>query len=547
MKEKKKELNKFIYLTTFYQMSIATGISSISLIAFSLKHLEFGNKNPILFLMLSSLAIIFGIIITIVFKKIVLNGLLSDEINEKQARKASYLPVVDMIIGMFMWIVGANIIVSLPFFMIYKNSFDSLFFSESIMINGIAAGAIFFTVSEYKFNTLINSDTFQSILKYKMKLWGVKISKKLPLINLSIVAYPALMIGLFIYYIEVKGIKISNVKTIFLIIVFQTIIISSILTYIITRYISKNVNFIGRASDKLMVGDSNIDLIHGTDEMGIISNQILQISEYLNKKSLDINKIANGDIEQLTEVLSENDLLSKSMNNMITILNSLIDEIKKTSKEAKEGDLCIRGDFEKYSGAYKEIVESFNIALDRMLDPINEAIIVIHDLSEGKLSTMIEGEYEGDHALIKDSLNMTINTLRDYVKEISYVLGEISKGNLNVEIKENYQGDFGEVKTSLENIITSLKYIITDINKSSVNLTEKSVELSKTSQIIKYSGDNQIEALDKLDITIGDVLKKAKTNKEFSEFVNNSIEGSNQKVILCNKKMDNLVESMERI
>src|SRR5690606_30867941 len=115
-------------------------------------------------------------------------------------------------------------------------------------------------------------------------------------------------------------------------------------------------------------------------------------------------------------------------------LSNLVKETEMLTSSAIEGNLSTRGNIEKFSGVYKEVIEGVNNTLDAVLEPVEEASEVLKKLSEGSLKVYVRGNYKGEHAIIKNSLNKTVKILSDYINEITHVLTELSKGNLNISI-----------------------------------------------------------------------------------------------------------------
>ncbi|MDQ7073148.1 MAG: hypothetical protein Q9N32_06295 [Gammaproteobacteria bacterium] len=62
---------------------------------------------------------------------------------------------------------------------------------------------------------------------------------------------------------------------------------------------------------------------------------------------------------------------------------------------AQAGELEKRIDTSEYEGFMKSIAEGINNIMDAVLAPTKETIAVSEALSEGDLTTKIEGEYQG--------------------------------------------------------------------------------------------------------------------------------------------------------
>jgi methyl-accepting chemotaxis protein len=87
-------------------------------------------------------------------------------------------------------------------------------------------------------------------------------------------------------------------------------------------------------------------------------------------------------------------------------------------KSAKSGDLQYRVDASGYSDTFRDMINSFNEVLAITEQPIQETANVMSGLQQGKLTVMVEGDYQGVYASLKDSVNSTIESLRRVIADV---------------------------------------------------------------------------------------------------------------------------------
>ncbi len=280
-----------------------------------------------------------------------------------------------------------------------------------------------------------------------------------------------------------------------------------------------------------------------------IANSVNMVADSINSTIKIIDNIAQGDLGDLEHLKavgkrSENDALIPSMITMLETIQSLVDETTYLSEAAIEGKLDIRGDAAKFKDEYGKVVEGINATLNAIVEPIEEASLVLDEIAAGNLQVTMKGEYRGGHMAIKNALNATIENIRSYVREISTVLTEIGKGNLNQTITANYNGDFIEIKDSLNNIIASLGQIMGDINTAAEQVTTGSKQVSNGSQMLSQGSTEQAGAIQQLTASIAEVSVQTKQNAVNANQANQFASEAKDNAEKGNMQMQQMLDSM---
>jgi methyl-accepting chemotaxis protein len=197
---------------------------------------------------------------------------------------------------------------------------------------------------------------------------------------------------------------------------------------------------------------------------------------------------------------------------MIETIKDLIEETRLLSENAVNGDLSARGNAEKFSGEYGNVINGINNTLDAIVAPIQEASGVLQEIAKGNLQIKMEGEYNGDHAEIKHALNETIGNLQSYVGEISSVLADMGSGNLDQHISADYKGDFVEIKDSLNSISMSLSEALGEINQAADEVASGAKQVSDASQSLSQGSTEQAGTLEELTASINLIANQTKQN-----------------------------------
>ncbi|MDM8535933.1 methyl-accepting chemotaxis protein [Desulfobacterales bacterium HSG17] len=197
-----------------------------------------------------------------------------------------------------------------------------------------------------------------------------------------------------------------------------------------------------------------------------IRNSLNNLIENLSGTIRVAERIAAGDLAVDVTILSDKDMLGKSLNLMIDTIRIIIEDINMLTKAATEGQLDIRGDAEKFGGEYSRIINGINMTLDAVIGPLNVAASYVDRISKGDFPEKITEEYKGDFNEIRNNINLLVENLRGTVK----VAEKIADGDLSVSV--NILSEKDVLGQSLTKMIKTLNDIVHDINK----LTDAALE-----------------------------------------------------------------------
>ncbi|CDH89042.1 Methyl-accepting chemotaxis protein [Clostridium botulinum B str. Eklund 17B (NRP)] len=193
------------------------------------------------------------------------------------------------------------------------------------------------------------------------------------------------------------------------------------------------------------------------------------------------------------------------------------------------------------------IIMISRIIQSSLLEGINHVKKVSEDLSEGNLN--IDNSYVSDDEMgeMSRDLNETIENLSGYINDISRVIENIANENLNVETLIEYKGNFKPIKDSLDNIIGSFNSIFKNIHQASDLVASSSEEIASTTQSLSDGAVEQSNAVEDLFFKFNEVLIKINKNTESTKKADEVFENTRRMVLDGNKKMEELMISMNRI
>lgn len=239
--------------------------------------------------------------------------------------------------------------------------------------------------------------------------------------------------------------------------------------------------------------------------------------------------------------------MAESMDEVRRALDILVTEATHLSEAGRNGNLSARGKTEGLQGGYKDIIEGVNDTLDAVLEPINEAVVVLQNFSEGDLSTQVIGVYKGDHNTIKNALNKTINELNSYITEISKTLDQIAYKNLAVKIDRPFLGDFDQLKTSINNIINNLNDVFYEFSRASEQVATGADQVANSSQMSSQGAMEQASSIEEITASITQLTEQTRENSENALMANNLTTNAKVNASEGETRMSNMMKAMKDI
>ncbi|RMH62559.1 MAG: HAMP domain-containing protein [Calditrichaeota bacterium] len=216
-----------------------------------------------------------------------------------------------------------------------------------------------------------------------------------------------------------------------------------------------------------------------------------------------ITEYAAGDFTHTMNALpGEQKMLSDALNGIRANLMAVIDEATRLAEEAQQGHLKYRGDQEKFSGAYKNIIGEFNKALDAAMEPVSEALNILNQAAAGDLSVRVTGTYRGDHSNLKEALNRTLSSLDEALGQVYNAVEHVNVGSSQVsDSAQAVSQGATEQASSLEEISASM----TEINSQARSNAENTGKAQSISEETKSSADQGHVYMQKMMASISNI------------------------------------------
>ncbi|SFM61233.1 methyl-accepting chemotaxis protein [Methanolobus profundi] len=200
--------------------------------------------------------------------------------------------------------------------------------------------------------------------------------------------------------------------------------------------------------------------------------------------TMGVNKmIAVGDLSALEGLKkigkrSENDELIPCYISMMSNIENLGLEFVQLGNAAKSGNLDYRADSAQFEGAFKDSMDAVTGAIDALITPMNEAMRIVNEFSEGQLDARFSFETEGDFKVFADTVDSFGNSLQAIIADSSHVLESIANNDLSQAVSVQGVGEFKLLTDNVENTRRSLNNVVSMVHDSSRNVASTAEEMS---------------------------------------------------------------------
>ena len=142
----------------------------------------------------------------------------------------------------------------------------------------------------------------------------------------------------------------------------------------VSRMVSRALQQLTDVANKMAVGDVNVKIQKDSkDETGILAEAFDVMANNIRNAANAAERISAGDLTVNVKVLSDKDILGKSLDQCVTNVKLLVADAEMLSVAAVQGKLDTRADASKHGGDFRKIVEGVNKTLDSVIGPLNVA------------------------------------------------------------------------------------------------------------------------------------------------------------------------------
>jgi methyl-accepting chemotaxis protein len=225
--------------------------------------------------------------------------------------------------------------------------------------------------------------------------------------------------------------------------------------------------------------------IDSRDEVGDLARAMDEFAAALQGRTLAlIDRLSRGDLDVQIEAVDSEDEVAPVLRRIVASLRALVQETRTLAAAGREGRLMERANAGQLEGAYRDIVEGINAALDAVVLPIDEASRILDRVAKRDLTVRMSGEYRGDYDRIKQSLNQALDNLEVALSETLLTAEQVGQAadQVTAESEHLAQGS-SEQAASLHQVSSSLDRMASMATQSANQAREAQTVSTRTGDI----------------------------------------------------------------
>lgn len=306
-------------------------------------------------------------------------------------------------------------------------------------------------------------------------------------------------------------------------------------SFLTTGSIVGPVKKLNEIIQKLVRGElSDFEIRKSNDEVGEMVQSIQSLKDGLKRTSEFASEIGQGNLDEHYDLLSESDVLGKSLISMRDNLKEVIYETNQVvGKAGNQGDLSARINIDNKKGAWKDLGNSINDLLGSIAIPVIRVNEVVNAMAKGDLTKRYTVKAEGEIRSLADNLNSALENLNDLLHQIAKNANAVDESASEMQASsEEMNGSTGEIASSIAQMSNGAQTQVGKVDESS-NLVEgilkSSTEMGDRAKTINEGVNNVVMS----SVTGQKMLDEVVAN--MAEISNNSVKTNESMEILTTR------------
>lgn len=342
---------------------------------------------------------------------------------------------------------------------------------------------------------------------------------------------------------------INTIRDTLIIVILSSIIVGAVVAILFGRSISEPLQQVVLMIKELRSGHLSVRLnIRRKDEIGIMAETMDEFAENLQTNIVgNIKRLANGEYVEEIEIQDERDEIRPAIRMMMESLDHLHRETLRMTDASWAGDLKIRGDEKAFHGSYRRIIAGFNKTLERITEPVNEAMRLAGYYAAGDFTARFDPDIPvaGEFIAYRDALNTIGIELSRLMKLITEELYEgisvISSASSEIiAVTSHLSSESSQTVRIVDETTDAVESVRIQTDRANLKTREVTEKAMKTSFVSKdgqrsiqeiLDGMNQIRR--QMDVIGTNVVKLSEQSNAVGEIIATVTDISEQSNLLA--------------
>ncbi|WP_460593443.1 methyl-accepting chemotaxis protein, partial [Giesbergeria sinuosa] len=205
-------------------------------------------------------------------------------------------------------------------------------------------------------------------------------------------------------------------------------------------------------------------------DFNTLKNNLNACIEATNQQAAAAQSISKGDLSVSVKVRSDNDILAKSLLDVVHAVGALVADANMLSQATLEGKLSVRADAAKHLGDFRKVIQGINATLESVVVPVNEVMAVLGGVAQGDLTRNVEGNYQGDLRELKNMVNNAVSKMASVIAEVLTATEALSNASEQVSATaQSLSQASSEQAASVEQTSASIEQMTSSISQNTEN------------------------------------------------------------------------------
>lgn len=335
-----------------------------------------------------------------------------------------------------------------------------------------------------------------------------------------------------------KNASLDRVENITILLTLLSILLGVIASYVVTSSITKPIKLLNENIQKMGFGElPKFEFKTTSDEVGDMVKSLTLLRNNLEITSNFALNVGEGQLDQEYEVLSEKDVLGKSLVTMRDNLSKVINDTQEVVQKAgMEGMLNSRIDLTKKSGAWKELSGAINNLLDSIAAPVLSVNEIVNAMAEGDLTKNMKGDLKGDFELLSDNLNKALHNLNGFLNQIATDANSMNSSSKLMQVSsDEMAASTSEIATAIGQMSSGAQNQVGKVDESSqliegilTSSNEMGQRADRINKAAKTGVDNSEQGMKMVEKVVVNMNEIATYSDKTNSSINVLTERSNQ-------------------